>query len=75
MALLQRRRFSCFSLKFVNDNYPSSKLYLETFARPVIEKFVYIGANATILGGLHIAEYSIIGAGNVLTKYIPPFHW
>ena len=61
------------NVTFVNDNYPRSKLYLETFARTVIEKFVSIGANATILGGIHIAEYSLIAAGSVVTKSVPAF--
>ena len=61
------------NVTFVNDNYPRSKLYLETFARTKIEKFVSIGANATILGGVHIGEYALIGAGSVVTKSIPAF--
>lgn len=61
------------NVTFVNDNYPRSKLYLETFARTKIEKFVSIGANATILGGVHIGEYALIGAGSVVTKSVPAF--
>ena len=61
------------NVTFVNDNYPRSKLYLETFARTKIEKFVSIGANATILGGVNIGEYALIGAGSVVTKSVPAF--
>ena len=56
-----------------NDNYPRSKLYLETFARTKIEKFVSIGANAIILGGVNFGEYALIGAGSVVTKSVPAF--
>ena len=61
------------NVTFVNDNYPRSKLYLETFAKTKIEKFVSIGANATILGGVNIGEYALIGAGSVVTKSVPAF--
>ena len=61
------------NVTFVNDNYPRSKLYLETFARTKIEKFVSVGANATILGGVNIGEYALIGAGSVVTKSVPAF--
>ena len=61
------------NVNFVNDNYPRSKLYLETFARTKIEKFVFIGANAIILGGVNFGEYALIGAGSVVTKSVPAF--
>jgi UDP-2-acetamido-3-amino-2,3-dideoxy-glucuronate N-acetyltransferase len=32
-----------------------------------------IGANATILCGLTIGEYALIGAGSVVTKNVPPY--
>jgi UDP-2-acetamido-3-amino-2,3-dideoxy-glucuronate N-acetyltransferase len=32
-----------------------------------------IGANATIICGLEIGEYAMIGAGAVVTKSVPPF--
>ncbi|MDA3926994.1 MAG: acyltransferase [Kiritimatiellae bacterium] len=41
--------------------------------RPVvIERNVSITTNVTILGGVRIGENSIIGAGSVVTKSIPP---
>ncbi len=36
-----------------------------------IEDKVWIGANATVLGGVTIGEGSVIGAGSVVTKDIP----
>lgn len=39
----------------------------------VIENDVWIGARAIILKGVTVGEGSIIGAGSVVTKNIPPF--
>ncbi len=39
----------------------------------VIEDFVWCGANVTILPGVRLGEGSIIGAGSVITKDVPPF--
>lgn len=38
----------------------------------VIEDNVWIGANATVCGGVTIGTGSVIGAGSVVTKDIPP---
>ena len=38
-----------------------------------IAKDVWIGANATILPGVNIGEGSIVAAGAVVTKDVPPF--
>lgn len=58
---------------FVNDKYPRSKKYPEKFQGTTIGKGASIGANATILGGIKIGEYAMIGAGSVVTKDINPF--
>lgn len=58
---------------FTNDKFPRSKQYPGIFQKTVIEKGASIGANATILGGIKIGEYSIIGAGSVVTKDVPAF--
>ncbi len=43
-------------------------------ARPIkIEDNVWLGANVTVLPGITIGHDSIIGAGSVVTKDIPPF--
>lgn len=58
---------------FVNDPYPRSKQYPEAFARTIIRKGASIGAGATILGGIEIGAYAMIGAGSVVTKDVPPY--
>jgi len=39
----------------------------------VLENDVWIGANAVIIGGVTIGEGSIVGAGAVVTKDVPPY--
>lgn len=46
----------------------------ETEFGPVrIERGVYIGVNAIILPGVTVGEGSIVGAGAVVTKTVPPY--
>ena len=45
-----------------------SKQYPESFKKTLIKKGASIGANATIIAGNIIEEYSMIGAGAVVTK-------
>lgn len=58
---------------FTNDPFPRSKQYPKSFSRTVIRKGASIGANATILPGLTIGQYAMVGAGTVVTKDVPPF--
>ncbi len=58
---------------FTNDIFPRSKQYPISFVKTIIEEGASIGANATILAGNIIGRYSMIGAGSVITKNVPPF--
>jgi UDP-2-acetamido-3-amino-2,3-dideoxy-glucuronate N-acetyltransferase len=60
------------NVTFTNDTYPRSKQYPEAFAKIVIKQGASIGANATILAGIEIGAYALIGAGSVVTKDVPP---
>lgn len=57
---------------FTNDPLPRSKQYPEQFARTTIGRGASIGANATILPGLQIGQYAMVGAGAVVTRSVPP---
>ena len=61
------------NVTFTNDIFPRSKNPHWIEVKTNIKKNASIGANATLLGGIEIGEYSMIGAGSVVTKSIPPY--
>lgn len=61
------------NVTFTNDRIPKSKNQEFHLERTVVEKGASIGANATILPGLIIGEYSLVGAGAVVTKNIAAY--
>ena len=58
------------NVTFTNDFLPRSKQYPNEFLKTTIKKGASIGANSTIVGGITIGEYSMIGAGSVVTKNV-----
>ncbi|AXH14460.1 dTDP-6-deoxy-3,4-keto-hexulose isomerase [Malaciobacter mytili LMG 24559] len=58
------------NVTFTNDFLPRSKQYPKEFLKTIIKKFASIGANSTIVGGVTIGEYAMIGAGSVVTKNV-----
>lgn len=56
-----------------NDKYPQRLRDEYEPLGPVLEDSVTVGANATILPGVRISEGSMIGAGSVVTKDVPPW--
>lgn len=61
------------NVTFTNDRTPRSKQRPTEFLKTTIKHHASIGANATIIGGITIGEYAMIGAGSVVTKDVPPF--
>lgn len=59
------------NVTFSNDLYPRSKEYPARFQAIKIKHNASVGANATILPGITIGEYAMIGAGAVVTKDVP----
>src|SRR6476646_6152163 len=57
---------------FTNDPFPRSGQHLEKFQHTVIRGGAWIGANATVLPGITIGEYAMIGAGAMVTHDVPP---
>lgn len=59
------------NVTFTNDKLPRSKQYKSAFQRTVIKNNASIGGGATILGGVEIGQYAMIGAGTLITKNVP----
>lgn len=67
-------------VNFINDKYPRATtgegaLQTEadwTLQQTIVRRGASIGTGATILGGIEIGERSIVGAGSVVTRNIPP---
>jgi len=62
------------SMVFTNVINPRSFIERkQEFKKTLIKKGATIGANATILCGIEIGSYAMIGAGAVVTKSVPDF--
>lgn len=62
------------SVVFTNDLYPRAFIWEEEkVVRTNVKKGSSIGANATIICGVTVGEYAMVGAGSVVTKNVPPF--
>ena len=59
------------NIKLPRAEFPQrgSKYYTKT----LIKRSASIGANATILCGVTVGEYALIGSGTVVTKDVPPY--
>lgn len=58
------------NVTFTNDLYPRSKHKFKLM-ETTVRRGASVGANATILCGVTIGEYALIGAGSVVTKDVP----
>jgi UDP-2-acetamido-3-amino-2,3-dideoxy-glucuronate N-acetyltransferase len=57
---------------FSNDSSPRSKQY-KLAEQTLLEQGCSIGANATILPGLTVGRFAMVGAGAVVTRSVPPY--
>ena len=57
---------------FVNDLFPRSKVQVQ-YLPTLVKRGASIGTNATIVAGVTIGEYAVVGAGAVVTKDVPAF--
>ena len=61
------------NVSFTNDTFTRSKNTQCDELTTIVGKGASIGANSTILCGIELGAYCMIGAGSVVTKSIPPF--
>ena len=64
------------SIVFTNIKIPRSEFPQrgkQYYEKTIVKKSASIGANSTIVCGVTIGEYALIGSGTVVTKNIPPF--
>jgi UDP-2-acetamido-3-amino-2,3-dideoxy-glucuronate N-acetyltransferase len=62
------------SVVFTNVINPRSFIERKTeFKKTIVQKGATVGANATIVCGVEIGQYAMVGAGSVVTKYVEPF--
>ena len=55
---------------FVNDRHPRSQKSDWKLEKTLIKEGATIGANATVLCGITIGEFAVVGAGSVVTKNV-----
>jgi maltose O-acetyltransferase len=61
-----------FNCMFITAKHNKDNFKIITAEPIIIKKNVFIGSRSIVLGGVTIGENSIIGAGSVVTKDIPP---
>ena len=64
------------SMIFTNIRLPRSEFPQQGnkyYEKTLVKKSASIGANATIICGITIGEYALIGSGSVVTKDVPAF--
>ena len=72
-VILEDRVFVGPNAVFTNDTIPRAKLYHDEPEQTLVGEGASIGANATLLCGINVGSYALIGAGAVVTKSVPPF--
>lgn len=62
------------AVTFMNDLYPRSFIWGEDrICYTLVKRGASVGANATVICGITIGEYAMVGAGSVVTKDVIPF--
>jgi acetyltransferase-like isoleucine patch superfamily enzyme len=61
------------SMTFTNDLFPRATNADWIITKTIVKKGASIGANVTIVCGVTIGKYAIVGAGAVVTKDVPDY--
>lgn len=60
------------NVTFTNDLSPRSKRRPDRFLKTFIKEGASIGANSTLIAGVQVGEFALVGAGSVVTRDVPP---
>ena len=71
-VLLEDNVFVGHGAMFTNDLYPLVGIHVK-YLETIVKKGASIGTNSTIIAGVTIGKYSIVGAGSVVTKDMDDF--
>jgi len=72
MSLVEDDVFIAPGVLLANEKYPTGKFSEERIRGPVIRRGARIGMGTIIMPGVVIGEHSLIGAGALVTKDVPP---
>jgi acetyltransferase-like isoleucine patch superfamily enzyme len=61
------------SVTFSNDRYPRSKNKNFKLEKIILSEGCSVGTNSTILPGIIVGRYAMVGAGSVVTKNVPDY--
>jgi acetyltransferase-like isoleucine patch superfamily enzyme len=61
------------NVTFTNDHVPRAFNASWKISQTIVRKGASIGANATIVCGITVGEYAMIGAGSVVVKNVAPY--
>lgn len=70
-TILEERCWIGPNVVMTNAKYPKSLNVKEELNGPHVKKNAIIGANSTLLPGVVIGEYALVGAGSVVTREVP----
>lgn len=61
------------NVTFTNDKFPRSKQYPSAFAQTIVREGASVGGGATLLPGVTIGRFAMVGAGAVVTRSVPDY--
>jgi len=70
---IESRAFVGPNVTFTNDLVPRAKVFRDEYDHTCVREGASLGANATVLCGITIGRYALVGAGAVVTRDVPDF--